>query len=142
MRSNSLRLSSAAGSARTGAVASSMSAAHTAATARANGIMEGVLDTIWQRRAARANGVRRPSFGRAKVRDGSTRSPLDLGEIRNRQGCFTDLVEQLEAVGAHGGLVDVHRDLVEERVDRRPQLGDRRHGAGEILACDRGACLL
>src|ERR1700745_4301691 len=69
-------------------------------------------------------------------------SPLDLGEIRDRKRCLADLVEQLETIGPYGALVDVDRYLVEERINRRPQFRDRRHGASESLARDGGTRFL
>src|SRR5205823_4202962 len=62
-----------------------------------------------------------------------TRSSLDSGEVGHRIGGVTDLIEQLEAILALVRHFDIDRDLVEERIDRWPQLGDRRHGGGEIL---------
>src|SRR6266516_1261361 len=57
------------------------------------------------------------------------RLPLDLGKIRNRRSSFTDLVQELEAVLAPVGHLDVHRHFVEERIDVGTQLGDHRHSA-------------
>ena len=42
---------------------------------------------------------------------------LDLREIRHRAGRLADFVEQLEPVLAHGLVVDIDGDLVEEGID-------------------------
>ena len=71
------------------------------------------------------------------ARGGDGFSPLDLGEIRYRGGGLADLIEKLEPIFAQGFVVDVDSDLVEEGIDRRPQLGHGAHGGNEILFFDR-----
>ena len=66
-------------------------------------------------------------------------SVLDPGEIRHRAGRGADLVQELQAVLAHFGVVVIDLDLVEERIDRRAKFGHFAHGSGEVLAADGGA---
>jgi carbonic anhydrase/acetyltransferase-like protein (isoleucine patch superfamily) len=65
-------------------------------------------------------------------------SSRDLGEIRNRQRRRTDLRQQRQAVGAQHRIGGVDDHLVEEGIHGRAQLGQRAHGAGEILHVDGG----
>ena len=55
---------------------------------------------------------------------------------------FADVVEEAEAVGARGRVVRVDAHVLEERIDRRAELCQRGHGAGEILARDGGGRIL
>ena len=59
-----------------------------------------------------------------------------FGEIRHCQCRGADAVEEFQAVFSEGGIVGVHRDLVEEGIDGAAQLGDGRHGGGKILVLD------
>src|SRR2546430_11782655 len=60
-------------------------------------------------------------------------SSLDSGKIRTRAGRLADLVQESESVFAHGWLVDVDGDPIEEGIDRRSEPRDRAHRGGEIL---------
>src|SRR2546427_2034570 len=46
---------------------------------------------------------------------------------------LANFVQQPQPVLADDGVVGIDRHLVEEGVDPRPQLGDRPHGACEVL---------
>ena len=53
---------------------------------------------------------------------------LDLREIRHGSRRLSDLIQQPQPVGAQTRVVDIDRDLVEERVHMRPELGNGGHG--------------
>src|SRR5882757_950043 len=85
--------------------------------------------------------------GIAVRRTASLRSPmtnltaLDLGEISHGPRRFSYLVQQPEPVGPQFPILDIDRDLVEERVYMRAELRHSGHGGGEILLCDGGVGL-
>ena len=66
---------------------------------------------------------------------------FDLREISHGPGRFSYLVQQPEPVGPQFPILDIDRDLVEERVHMRAELRHGGHGGGEILLCDGGICL-
>ena len=68
--------------------------------------------------------------------------PRNLREIRHGLRRRADLRQQREAICAHGRVGRIHRHLVEERIDRTAQLGQRPHGAGEVLHVDGRARVL
>ncbi len=74
---------------------------------------------------------------RRRSRAGCSRSTRDLGEVRNRQRRGTDLGEQREPVRAQRLVVRVDDHRVEERIDRRAQLREGAHRAGEVFDVDR-----
>ena len=49
-------------------------------------------------------------------------SAFDLREIRDRRECCIDGGEHAQPVGAQLGILVVDRHLVEESIDRRPEL--------------------
>ena len=51
----------------------------------------------------------------------------DSREVGNRVGGLAQFAEQAQPVEAQGGIVDVDRDVLEERVDRLAQRGERAH---------------
>ena len=71
----------------------------------------------------------------------STALALDLGKIRHRAGRRANFVQQFQSVLAHAWFIVVDLDLVEERIDRRAQLGHRTHRSGEVFLVDGGGGL-
>ncbi len=62
--------------------------------------------------------------------------PRNLGKIGDCLRRGADFGEELQAVLADFRIIRIDHDLVEERVDRRAEFGERAHGAGEILDVD------
>src|SRR3984893_15661707 len=66
------------------------------------------------------------------------RSILYLRKIRYRPRRGADFIQQLQSVLAHLSVLVVDLDLVEKRIDRRPQFCDGAHRAREVFAGDGG----
>ncbi len=97
------------------------------------------------RRCCFSRKVRRTRFPSPLVAEGmeyvarlsvslDTGSSLDAGEIRHGPRRLADLVEEFQAVLAQFLILDIDRDLVEEGIDRGPELRHGGHCCGEILA--------
>ena len=65
-------------------------------------------------------------------------SASDFGEVGDVEGGGADLRQQMQAVFAQRGGVGVDDHLVEKGIDRRAQLGQRPHRAGEVFHVERG----
>src|SRR5215468_7771903 len=73
---------------------------------------------------------------------GMVPSAFDLGEVGDGKGGGADAVQEAQAVGAEIGLCRVHRHMVEELIDRLPELRHLGHGSFEVFARHRGSCSL
>src|SRR3954469_9203339 len=69
------------------------------------------------------------------------RSILDLREIRHRTRGAADLVEQLQAILTHLRIVVVDANFLEERINRRTQLGHSTPCCRHVFLRDSSACL-
>ena len=70
---------------------------------------------------------------------------LNLTEISHGADGFAHRVQEIEPVLANVCLISIHHYAVwsiKERIDRRAQSGQRRHGGSEVLFFKRGlSCL-
>ena len=66
-------------------------------------------------------------------------SALDPREIRHLVHCSTEMIEQGKSRLALCRVRIVHRDIVEERIDRPPQRRKRGHGLLETFVCNSAA---
>lgn len=77
------------------------------------------------------------SFPPARHNTGGKRSPLDLRKVSNIERCRSNLRQQSKPVLTQSRLRCVYHHLVEKRIDRRAQAGERGHRGFEIFGGER-----